>query len=492
VVAGDGAEAVFAHGEAEQHYRTALELAREQGDLGREAEVLQKLGSVLRILTRYEEALEALDRAAHLHARASDHEGQARTLREIGWVHNYRGTFDRGAAHVQVVIERLEGLPEATVSPRAFADLYSGLAICLWPTARYTEHLAAAERAGAMARAANAAPTLCVAETLRGLALTMIGTLPHARRVLEEAIAVFDEEGDPWWLAQLWAYLGIGRVDEGDLRDGLRCLQQSRRLLEGTHDPAELTWIMGCIGEVLYLRGDWSAARSAYDQAIELGRGVRSDRYLGYVLLHRGELLSAEGNWKQASRDIDNGLEVASRCPAVPARRKGPRLLAERDVIEGHPQWAVDRLQPLLDQATGDWPRAFPPPVLAEAYLELGDVKKAEELVLQRVQRFQAQNHRRALAVWLRVQGMILTRQRQWKEADRAFTEAASLAQAMPYPYAEGRILYEYGQLHLRRGEAEQARDRLTEALAIFCRLGARKDVERTEQALDRSAGSVR
>lgn len=36
--AGDQAEAVFAHAEAEQHYRTALELAGELGDRRREAQ----------------------------------------------------------------------------------------------------------------------------------------------------------------------------------------------------------------------------------------------------------------------------------------------------------------------------------------------------------------------------------------------------------------------------------------------------------------------
>jgi tetratricopeptide (TPR) repeat protein len=132
----------------------------------------------------------------------------------------------------------------------------------------------------------------------------------------------------------------------------------------------------------------------------------------------------------------------------------------------------------------GEWPRAFPPPVLAEAYLDLGDVARAEELVLQRVQRFRAQNHRRALALWLRMLGMVLGQQHRWEEAERVFTEAVSLAHAMPYPYAEGRSLYEYGLLHVRRGEPEQARARLEEALAVFRQLGARPYIERTECVL--------
>jgi tetratricopeptide (TPR) repeat protein len=480
VLAGDGAEAVFAHAEAEQHYRTALELAQKLGWLGREADILRKLCAVVRILTRYEEALEAADRAARLYLEAGDYEGEARTLRETGLLHYYRGTPDQGIVRVRAATERL---PRGPVSPRAAADLYAALANCLWPIARYTEMLAAAERAEQLALAANATRTLGVAQMFRGMALTMVGVLPEARGVLKGAIPLL-EEGETWWLAQPWGSLGRAYVDEGDLQQGLHCLERSRALIEASRDPAETAWILGNLGEVAYLRGDWGAASSAYERALQMARDAGADRHLAYALLHRAELRSAEGDLAEVTRDIDEGLEAAGRCAAVPALRKGQRLLAEQDLIEGRPQSAIARLQPLLDQAAGEWPRAFPPPVLAEAYLACGDVARAEELVLQRVQRFRAQHRRCTLALWLRVQGVVLGRQQRWEEAHLAFAEAVSLAHAMPYPYAEGHIRYEEGLLHLRRDEPGPARERLEEAQALFQRLGARKDAERTGRAI--------
>jgi tetratricopeptide (TPR) repeat protein len=261
-------------------------------------------------------------------------------------------------------------------------------------------------------------------------------------------------------------------------------VQQSLALIDAAHESAEMAWIAGCLGEVLYLRGDWGAARSAYERAIQNAREVGVDRYRSYVLLHRAELSACEGNWTPARQDIDEGLAVAGTCGAVPALREGQRLLAERDLREGRPQAAIDRLLPLLEQATGDWPRAFPPPVLAEAYLNLDEVAKAEDLVLQRVARFRAHSHRRALALWLRVQGMVLCRQQRCQEAGSVFAEAGSLAHAMPYPYAEGRILYEDGLLHRESGAPEQARERLAQALSIFQQLSAKQDAVLTAHAL--------
>jgi hypothetical protein len=84
----------------------------------------------------------------------------------------------------------------------------------------------------------------------------------------------------------------------------------------------------------------------------------------------------------------------------------------------------------------------------------------------------------------LRVQGMIMARQRRYEQSQRSFAESRELAGSMPVPYAEGRVLFEMSRMLSEQGEPEPARLRLQEALSIFQRLGAAKDVERTEQIL--------
>jgi hypothetical protein len=48
----------------------------------------------------------------------------------------------------------------------------------------------------------------------------------------------------------------------------------------------------------------------------------------------------------------------------------------------------------------------------------------------------------------------------------------------------EARILVQLSRVHARREEPEEAQAWLEEALAIFQRLGARKDIESTERVL--------
>ena len=68
--------------------------------------------------------------------------------------------------------------------------------------------------------------------------------------------------------------------------------------------------------------------------------------------------------------------------------------------------------------------------------------------------------------------------------AARSLEEGLAVARSLPYPYGEARLLHVYGEMHARKVEPGPARERLEAALAIFRRLGARKDVERAEQAV--------
>jgi hypothetical protein len=84
----------------------------------------------------------------------------------------------------------------------------------------------------------------------------------------------------------------------------------------------------------------------------------------------------------------------------------------------------------------------------------------------------------------LRVQAMVAARQEQWQEAEQALEEGIALARSMPYPYAEAWLLHLSGRLHVQVRKPETARERLTTALTIFQRLGARKDIEQVERDL--------
>jgi hypothetical protein len=70
------------------------------------------------------------------------------------------------------------------------------------------------------------------------------------------------------------------------------------------------------------------------------------------------------------------------------------------------------------------------------------------------------------------VLALVRLRQERWEEACALLDEAIAMCHAMPYPYAEAKALYVYGQLHVAKGEPRQVCEKYRAALAICERLG--------------------
>jgi hypothetical protein len=102
----------------------------------------------------------------------------------------------------------------------------------------------------------------------------------------------------------------------------------------------------------------------------------------------------------------------------------------------------------------------------------------------QAVARAREQGRQVLLVDALRVAAMVAVQRGRWEEAEGACQEGLSLARRLGYPYGEARLLHVYGEWHAQRGQLEQTRERLGAALAIFRRMGARRDVAHVEQAV--------
>jgi tetratricopeptide (TPR) repeat protein len=181
------------------------------------------------------------------------------------------------------------------------------------------------------------------------------------------------------------------------------------------------------------------------------------------------------GAWEDAIPCLEESVALAEKVPYPEAVRSGQGVLAERELLEGKPEEALARLEPLVEGSDAEElgvVRLLP--YLAWAYLDLGDEKRAEDAVMEGIERARSQGHNLALTELLRVRGMVLARRRSWDKAERAFEEAVSLARSLRYPYAEARALYEWGLMYVSRMNPEQGRDQLEKAAGIFRGLGSR------------------
>jgi tetratricopeptide (TPR) repeat protein len=481
LLAGDQAEAVFAHEEAERQYRAALELAREVSDQPREAEATEKLGVVLRTTGRYDEALELLERAAQQYRRSGDLPGEARTIAQIGRVHARKETAEEGITRLQAAIEGIQGAE----AQESLAELQVVLAYLFFVIGRYSEMLATAERASELATAVGNNKILAEAELRRGTALAKLGHPVQGAAVLEEIIPLSEAAGDLDTLARVlnnlgwWYYLG------GDFSRSRAYRLRALEVARAQGDPNNMAFGLTMLCPELYGSGEWREARAYAEQAVDLARSMRLSHSLTYALGWRGMMHLVQGQWEAAAEDLQQSLRMAETRGDMQAFGMVRTFLAELDLLQGRPEQALAWLDPLIGHAgIAEEDRGWILPRLAWAHLELGHERAANEAIEDAVGRTRASADRWDLVEALRIQGMLRARQERWDEAVEAFEEVISLARGMPYPYAEARALYEYGMMHVRKGELQQAQERLKQALVLFQRLGARPYIERTEHAL--------
>jgi tetratricopeptide (TPR) repeat protein len=479
--AGDKAQVQFANAAAEDYYRALVERLDGLGRGLDAARVREKLSSVLRTAAWYDEALAVLEQAVQAYRTAGDREGARRTLAQIGQVHAARGTPEDGVRRLRAALETV-----STDEPsHGLAALYAALAHLYFASGRTGEQLAAAERAAELARVVDDDRILADAQNRRGLALLLMGRMEDGQRVLEEAIPLAEAVGDLGILSRVLTNVSGVCVARGELDQSRRYAERALEVAERRGDAAQVVFATVTLACNHFFGGEWIQARTYLERALALGRQIGAPRVVGPPLIQLGRLCLAEGTWDDASRYLEEGITAVERSADLGQRLAVDALLAQWEILEGRPDAACARLAPLPDAAGQDvWAGAEVRCAFAWAHLDMGHVAVAEEMVGQAVARVRSQGHRLALVNALWVQAMIATRQGRWEDAELALEEGLSLARRMLYPYAEGRLLHVYGQMHVAKGEPGPARERLEAALAIFRRLGARKDAECIEGTL--------
>lgn len=485
LLAGDRAEAFFAHRDAEQRYATALQLAEELDDRQIEVEAREKLGGVLTTMARHDEALTMLERAADLYRVAGDLAGEGRVTAQIGFVHHRRGTPREGIARLQSLLQSLA--PPGTTTPASpvVFSLYLALTNLLMLHSEYGEGLVTAERLAGLARDLNDPRLLAQAEIFRGDALWVLGRQEDGLRVVQHALPLAEAVGDIDTLALGLDVQGDILLVRGELPAARQSRERALELFQRLGDPAKVTYGTASLGWVIFYLGEWPHARRQFERATDLAQALGSSRVAAYPLIGLAMCDLAEGNIETAARYLEESVGICEATGSPEPLTYAQELLAERDLITGDPDAARMRLERFLDHrgiAEGHVPTLLA--TLAEAYIALDNLGRADE-VLDKARSLAVKgNSRMALIGILRVQGVLRARQERWDETDRSLTEARWMAHAMAYPYAEARALHAHGQALASAGNRQAARRHLEDALAIFRRLGAREWTTGTLRAI--------
>ncbi len=508
--AGDHAEAIYAHSEAERHFRAAAEWAHALGDQAREGEALEKLADVLYHLTRYQDAYMVLERVISMYQAAGAWERLAWATAQIVRAGDPLGLTAAGLARVERMFALLAAVADGQVDAGQCGMNVVAQADKAKDTAEDTaedtlEHRA--ERAASLLTAQTAARVyLCLTSRYLFLDRYAEVSMPSA-----QAISYAREAGDLRIESLAYSFLARARALQGELAESDELAERARERALASGDLEALHMALGCISTAHELRGYTEGARDATAQIVEVARELGNVGLVGSMQCEQAALSFRLGEWDEARRQLNQAARLLEQHGLAEARSPAiglalldlaqggesaaltatldeaedaadghvwswaMTLLAERDLLAGKADAAAALTRRAIDRMDqGPIERRYPHALLAWAELERGETLRARETLAQARLAADAQGNHTALIDVERVEALLALRQGRWHDAREALERSLALCLAASAPYAEAKARFVYGDLYAAIDAPERAREQYALALTLCERLGER------------------
>ncbi len=489
--AGDRASERSAYSAAASYYRRVIERFESLDRPLDVARAREKAAGVAVAVGAYDDALALLRPVIDAYRVAGDEGETVRAVIASGQAYGRRSTPGQG---ITLLTEHLARLG-AMATPAHLSALQAALAHLLFLNGDYVGQVEAAERAVALARQAGDLPLRAVAESRRGVGLLLLGKLDEALRVLQEAVQLSEEANETESLWRSIGNIGVIYFCRGEFTLLPPYEERALAIARQQGDPLAIARTRSNCGEGAQYRGDWAEARVAFDDALSVVRSIGDSDATIYPLLNLAALNFLEGHNEEAAQLIHDAVRLIEHSGDLQAERWCSGLLAEIDIASGYPERAVERLAAFETFAgTEELNILYTLPTLAWAHLERGNKTAATAVSAKAVERAHAMRHRVVLVDALRVAAMAACSEGRFAEATAALDEGLAHSRAMPFPYAEARLLHVYADVALRSGASDrlnEARDYLQKALALYGTLGARADAARARFDLESLAYRV-
>jgi tetratricopeptide (TPR) repeat protein len=479
--AAQRASARHAYAAALRSYRDLVSTLDELGRAAESAQVREQLGVVLMTLAHYDEALAMLEHAEAGHRAAGDADGVLRTVARIGEVYALRGMPEAGLSRVRPAL----AAASAEVSAGTLATAHLAHAWLLNITGRYAEALALAERAAALARSSGDVHLRVQADSRRSQLLLMLGRLEEGARMLEDVVTLATSVGDLRSLRLALNSLGWVHEARGDFARDAECTDRALRVAEELGDPTVVAFMTANHGGPAYNLGNWTGAREDFTAGYTMMRSLGQTWASAWPPLLLGQLDLAEGRWEPGASRLAEAIALADETRDLQALRWAHASLAEWELLHHQPRAAYERLLPLTDhpeQREADVCQLLP--LLAWAAVDLGDEATAAALLADVAARATAVRMRPTLINVARVTARLAVLQGHTSLAARHLEQALASARELRAPYAEAKVLYDWGSLGARMGHTGPVRQHLLASLALLERLGERLYAEQAEVTL--------
>ena len=434
------AASVYAFVNTAEYIKTALDLLIGDEERPRRAELLRQLSEIYIYTGRPDKAIEAGMAAATLWRDLGEIVKEADARLFVAFCYHWQGLESLSIEHIQHALKCLESKPgELTLHANAYAQ---------W-----------------------------------GLAATVMGNVPLARRQLQKADELQAQTGrsNPFAaVVSLWARSWCAFLSESP-RQMLEYAMRGAEVCRTSYHPGWEPMMIYSAAWAHMLLGQLEEGQRMAHEALEKAQQHGAVGAQSWAHLIKAFLAIQAGHWEEANKSADSAYAIASQLQDADLQA---RILWSRSVCAG---WQGDWKRAVADikeamelaQKDGETLMVFPYLLVqaAKAHLFAGDPEEAQLYLDQAMQLEQTRQYRQLPAIGQRLQGRIWQAQGRFEEAQPCFehslTELAALDDQVEY----ARTQEAYGLFYLERtreGDEQRGQELLIRAKETFQQLGVK------------------
>jgi tetratricopeptide (TPR) repeat protein/KaiC/GvpD/RAD55 family RecA-like ATPase len=487
--AGEKATKVYANNEAASYFKSALTLLEEKEGVAQErARILENLGDIERLIGKYNECIKCWTNALLLQRGLPEKTNIARLHRKMASVlWDKLGNREKAKEHHQEALKILEAAPESV----ELASLYEDMAgmVAMGATGDMAQALSLSEKAIDLAQKLNAYDITAHSCMWAAEISSWLGNGKRAQEYCERALKIALDNDCLETAA--WAYDDLASFHlDVDRKERFEFREKGFELAKKVGSIEFISLIGLKLAQNYAGMGDTSKAVSMADDSVSLNRKVGNMVQLNWSLVWSGVFYETLGETEKSAQCFNEAVSISERLDDFQSvlgahiglgwfyYRRGEYVKAKGLMEKGYETAEKHGVKGIQ---YSQW--------IIRNFVELGEIERAKSLI-DSLQEFAHEGGRKTLTAYAHaLRGTLLRAQKKWKKSIENFEksiqefDALGARQWNMYDFADF-VLWECARMYLERnqeGDRERAQNLLNQALEIFEKIGAKKDIEKVE-----------
>jgi tetratricopeptide (TPR) repeat protein len=501
--AAEKASRIYANGEAASYFRSALGLLEEkEGETRERARVLERLGDIENLVGEYHACLKHWIDALLLWEQIHEKEIVPRLHRKMAHVlWENIGDAEKAIEHQDKALGILEAGPESV----ELARLYDDMAHMYWRMGNTDKARPWAEKALEFAKKMNNYEIIATSCLSLGTIFNMIGDTKKAVEFTQTALEIALDNNYMETAIRAYNNLAVVLPPE-EIERSMEYFEKGYDLAKKTGDISHISWLGISLAGMYVGAGNMSKAVPLSEESVALDRKTGNLTHLSMSLSELGTEYRILGEWDKSEKCLTEAFNIAQGLKDYQAVGYGYGSLANFYYERGEyaktkelGEKGCEAMKKTGDKMMQWWYSYW----TTNAWLELGEIEKTvgqiDDLYNSALEVEAKTSNKYPIAYAKRLKAKLLRTQGKWEESIDYFEKSLQDFEALNakrwnvYEYAKW-ALSDYAQVYLERdreGDREKADKLLNQALEIFQKIGAKKDVEKTEAKMVQIEGGL-